>query len=223
MTTPLTQYHVAKDGANLGPYTEEVIEQCLKEGRLTKTDLILCPEKQEWVAIGSATFLGFHSAASLPPLPSSALPPLPAALPSLHSMPEASKMQGATTKPNKENILMSSYYVKCLRNYANFAGRARRKEYWMFFLGNFLLMLAFSLADEFWGTGGILNGLYCLGVLLPNIAVAVRRLHDIDKSGWLLLIGIIPLIGFLVLLALQVRPGTKGVNRFGNDPLLQGS
>ena len=55
MTSKIVEYHVAKDGANLGPYTEEVIEQCLKEGRLTKTDLILCPEKQEWVAIGSAT------------------------------------------------------------------------------------------------------------------------------------------------------------------------
>ena len=91
----------------------------------------------------------------------------------------------------------------CFRNYAVFEGRARRSEYWWFFLFNVLMQGATGLMDAaLFGDDsvGLVNGLYSLAVLLPGLAVAVRRLHDVDRSGWWLLISFIPVIGIVLLI-----------------------
>lgn len=109
----------------------------------------------------------------------------------------------------------------CLRNYAVFQGRARRSEYWWFFLFNLMAQLATGLLDAgLFGVdrSGLFNTLYSLAVLLPGIAVGVRRLHDTDRSGWWLLVFFLPVLGLLLLLAWFARPGTQGPNRFGADP-----
>lgn len=117
-----------------------------------------------------------------------------------------------------------NWYLKVLKNYVGFGGRARRKEYWMFLLFSLLISIALMIADVMFGTldtksgVGLLNGLYSLAVLIPSLAVSVRRLHDRDKSGWWLLIGLIPLIGAIVLLVWFVMEGDRGSNRFGEDP-----
>lgn len=126
-----------------------------------------------------------------------------------------------------------------LRRYVQFSGRSRRKEYWMFAL--FLLIIyiiamaldsmlgfgttsryadvsATGAAAGFNSTGGIITMLTMLAMLLPSLAVGIRRLHDTDRSGWWLLIGLIPLIGTIVLLVFYCSDGTKGPNRFGPDP-----
>ena len=126
-----------------------------------------------------------------------------------------------------------------LRRYVQFSGRSRRKEYWMFAL--FLLivyiiamaldsMLGFGTttryadvsdtgaAAGFNSTGGIITMLAMLAMFLPSLAVGIRRLHDTDRSGWWLLIGLILLIGTIVLLVFYCTDGTKGPNRFGPDP-----
>lgn len=115
----------------------------------------------------------------------------------------------------------------CFAKYVDFSGRASRSEYWWFvlfiLLGNFVL--SFFDAAIF-GTAvdgqpvSVLGGIWSLALLLPSIAVGVRRLHDLDKSGWWLLLVLIPLIGFLVLLFFFVQKGTNGPNRFGPDPLV---
>ena len=116
------------------------------------------------------------------------------------------------------------WYLKVLRNYVGFSGRARRKEYWMFYLVTLLISIGLVIIDSVTGTlnaqvgWGLLSGLYTLAVLLPSIAVSVRRLHDRDKSGWWLLIAFIPLIGGIVLLVWMVMEGDRGDNRFGPDP-----
>lgn len=116
-----------------------------------------------------------------------------------------------------------SWYLAVLKNYVGFSGRARRKEYWFFALFNFIIMLALIFIDVSMmggngGTGvGVLSGLYSLAVLIPSLAVTVRRLHDTDRSGWWILIGIIPLIG-LVLLVFMFLDGTPGNNSYGSDP-----
>ncbi|RUS47311.1 DUF805 domain-containing protein [Cohnella sp. AR92] len=92
------------------------------------------------------------------------------------------------------------WYLKVLKNYAVFSGRARRKEFWMFLLINFIIGLALAIIGSITGTGRALQDLYSLAILIPNLAVSVRRLHDIGRSGWWLLIGLIPLIGAIVLL-----------------------
>lgn len=119
------------------------------------------------------------------------------------------------------------WYMKVLRNYVGFSGRARRREYWMFALVNVLVVIGLMLVDMVIGAFdpvlgiGLLSGIYSLAVLIPGIAVSVRRLHDRDMSGWWLLIALIPLIGGLVLLVLFVLEGTQGENRFGPDPTLE--
>jgi len=109
-----------------------------------------------------------------------------------------------------------NYYLSALKKYAVFNGRARRKEYWYFFLFNIIISLALGLVEGFLGIApyterSILGDLYGLAVLLPSIAVGVRRMHDVNKSGWYLLIPIYNLI-------LTLTEGTKGDNEYGSDP-----
>jgi uncharacterized membrane protein YhaH (DUF805 family) len=117
-----------------------------------------------------------------------------------------------------------NWYLDALKKYATFGGRARRKEYWFFSLFNFLIGLLLAFVDVANGTFneevgmGLVGGIYALAVLLPCIAVSVRRLHDTEHSGWWLLIGLIPVVGWIVLLIFMVREGTRGPNRFGEDP-----
>ncbi len=115
------------------------------------------------------------------------------------------------------------WYLKVLKNYFGFSGRARRKEYWMFFLFNLVIAIVLGIVDNMAGlvsdSGyGVLGSLYALAILIPSIAVGVRRLHDTGRTGWWLLIGLIPLIGAIVLLVFFVLEGTSGPNEYGPDP-----
>ncbi len=117
-----------------------------------------------------------------------------------------------------------NWYLKALRQYADFNGRARRKEYWMFFLFNIILAVAAMLLDNILGIAsgefgyGPLYGIYVLALIIPGLAVGVRRLHDVGKSGWMILISLIPLLGAIWLLVLMVMDSNPGDNRFGPNP-----
>lgn len=100
--------------------------------------------------------------------------------------------------------------MKVLQNYATFSGRARRSEYWYFVLFNVIISFALAFAGNVIGIQGI-DSIYSLAVLIPSIAVGVRRMHDVGKSGWFLLIPIYNLI-------LAITPGTVGDNEYGADP-----
>lgn len=114
------------------------------------------------------------------------------------------------------------WYIEVLKKYAVFEGRSRRKEYWIFVLISSLVLIFLSLIDEMTGwkvwDEGVLSLIYSLAVLVPSLAVLVRRLHDTDRSGWWVLIALIPLIGAITLLVFTVIEGSKGENRFGPDP-----
>jgi uncharacterized membrane protein YhaH (DUF805 family) len=115
----------------------------------------------------------------------------------------------------------------CFRKYADFQGRARRAEYWWFVLFAIIGTVVALLVDALLGaalTGGgmglpVFQAAFSLGIFLPSLAVAIRRLHDTDRSGWWYLIVLVPLIGFIVLIIFFVQRGTEGPNRFGPDPL----
>ncbi|MDF1608745.1 DUF805 domain-containing protein [Hoeflea sp. YIM 152468] len=108
----------------------------------------------------------------------------------------------------------------CFQKYATVEGRARRSEYWWFFLFAFVANVILSLIDGvLFGNAQVLSGIFGLAILLPSIAVGARRLHDTDRSAWWLLLILIPLIGFLVLLWWFVHKGTDGANQYGPDPL----
>jgi uncharacterized membrane protein YhaH (DUF805 family) len=114
------------------------------------------------------------------------------------------------------------WYLAVLKNYAGFSGRARRKEYWMFLLFNTLVSIAIAVIDVVLGLPSILGILYSLGVLVPSIAVGIRRLHDTGRSGWWTFIGLIPLIGWIVLIVFLAQEGTPGENQYGLNPKEQG-
>ena len=121
------------------------------------------------------------------------------------------------------------WYLKVMRdNYANFSGRARRKEYWMYVLVQSIIMIGLMILDSILGLDFELQGislgygyLYLIGVIvhfIPSLAVLVRRLHDVGKSGWFYFIFLIPIIGIIWLLVLYCTEGQKEDNKWGPDP-----
>ena len=124
------------------------------------------------------------------------------------------------------------YYLKVLQNYVNFKDRARRSEYWFFVLFNVIFIAIAAILDNLLGTTfkmdtgngvldlhyGYLYVLYALAVFLPGLAVSVRRLHDVGKSGWFYLIVLIPIIGWIWILVLFFTDSVSGENKWGANP-----
>ena len=125
------------------------------------------------------------------------------------------------------------WYLDVLKKYVVFDGRARRQEFWMFVLFNFIFGIVAAVLDNVFGlkmnnysssyysayvSTGYISMIYSLAVLLPTLAVTVRRLHDIGKSGWMILVGLIPFVGWIWLLVLYVTEGQTGMNQYGPDP-----
>jgi uncharacterized membrane protein YhaH (DUF805 family) len=122
---------------------------------------------------------------------------------------------GGTPSPPLSNPLVSYWKLVVLERYAQFTGRSRRAEFWWYFLANFIISVVLNIligiSSIFW----VLYVIYGLAVLIPGLAVAVRRLHDTDRSGWWLLIGLIPIVGIIVLIVFWATDGNPGPNRYG--------
>jgi uncharacterized membrane protein YhaH (DUF805 family) len=110
-----------------------------------------------------------------------------------------------------------NYYTDVLKKYAVFTGRAGRKEYWMFVLMNIVVSIIVGIVGSIIGTK-ILSDLYVLAVLIPSIAVGIRRLHDTGKSGWWILIGLIPIIGTIIFIVFACQDSQPGDNAYGPNP-----
>ena len=108
-----------------------------------------------------------------------------------------------------------------VKHYADFSGRANRKQFWLYALWLIVVYIAIGVVGAVLGekAGNAFIALAGLALIVPNWAIMVRRLHDTDRSGWWVLISFLPLIGGLILFVFEVLPGTPGVNRFGNQPL----
>jgi uncharacterized membrane protein YhaH (DUF805 family) len=141
----------------------------------------------------------------------------------------------------QQGRLAMEWMLLPLKRYAQFSGRSRRKEYWMYTLFIILAGIVLSIVDSILGLGGhavltsetspsgafygglvnrgLLSNLFTLATFIPGLAVAVRRLHDTNRSGWWFLLVFIPLIGAIVLLIWFCTAGTPGPNNYGNDPL----
>jgi uncharacterized membrane protein YhaH (DUF805 family) len=105
------------------------------------------------------------------------------------------------------------WFIKCFKQYADFKGRARRKEYWMFTLINGILGFVIGLLGL-----SILSWIYSIAVFIPSLAVCVRRIHDIGKSAWWILLFLIPVIGWIWLIILFVQDSQPGENQWGENP-----
>jgi uncharacterized membrane protein YhaH (DUF805 family) len=118
-----------------------------------------------------------------------------------------------------------NWYFDVIKKYAQFEGRARRKEYWYFTLFNLIVVMVLFFFDYSIGVSslewgfGILSGIYSLAMMIPSIAVAVRRLHDTDRTGWWFLLFIVPYIGGIAMIIMLTRVGTSGINQYGEDPI----
>jgi len=140
-------------------------------------------------------------------------------IPGIELLDEA---EGTGESAKQEKIM--NWYITVLKKYAVFNERARRKEYWFFFLFNVIISIALTFIDEATGSFdaksgmGLLGGIYGLALLIPSIAVAVRRLHDTGRSGWWLFIVVIPLIGVIVLLVFLAQDSKPGKNQYGPNP-----
>ncbi|HEV2133005.1 MAG TPA: DUF805 domain-containing protein [Terracidiphilus sp.] len=119
------------------------------------------------------------------------------------------------------------WYLRVWQRYAEFTGRSRRMEYWMFTLIHSIIILVLCLGITGFGilklpfvgaASGLIAAAYSLAALIPCFAVTVRRLHDTDKSGWWILICLVPVIGSIALLVMTVLDGTRGANQYGADP-----
>ncbi|MEC3912329.1 DUF805 domain-containing protein [Sphingobium sp. CR2-8] len=122
------------------------------------------------------------------------------------------------------------YMLLPLRRYADFSGRSRRKEYWMFFLGYMLAAIALGIVGVILGgfpSGQASGGASLMVILLlvlvavliiPSFAVQVRRFHDQNRSGWFVLLNFVPYVGGIIVLVFMCLDGTRGENRFGPDP-----
>lgn len=122
------------------------------------------------------------------------------------------------------------WYLAAWKKYAVFSGRSRRKEYWDFVLLNSLASIILSIIDSNIGASintdygigiGILSSLFSLAILVPNLAVSVRRLHDTNHSGWWLFLGLIPLLGGIVLLVFYLTDSQPGDNQYGPNPKVE--
>ena len=117
-----------------------------------------------------------------------------------------------------------NWYIEVMKKYSVFSGRARRSEYWFFVLINILISIILGFVATMTGIMGagmhlgILSGLYSLAMIIPSLAVSVRRLHDTNRSGWWLLICLVPLIGLIILLVFMLLDSTPGENQYGPNP-----
>lgn len=119
-----------------------------------------------------------------------------------------------------------NWYAVVLRKYAEFNGRARRTEYWMFTLISMLISWTLSIvsfgfsSDSYYDGDTILSlsSFYSLAVFIPSLAVAVRRLHDTNRSGWFLLLCLIPIVGWIILLVFLATEGQNSDNQYGKNP-----
>lgn len=112
-------------------------------------------------------------------------------------------------------MLINAWKLVVLERYAQFEGRAGRAEYWWFVLADFILMFVLSVLAQAASVFYIVYFLAALALFVPSLAVAIRRLHDTGRSGWFLLVGLIPLVGWIIVIVLLVGESTPGSNEYG--------
>jgi uncharacterized membrane protein YhaH (DUF805 family) len=221
------------DGARnqQGPVALAEIERLIRSGAIRRDTLVWYAGMPDWRPAGQVNDLAsLFTQAAPPPRPPGA--PSPPPFTGAGASPRAAAIGGAYPGPGPqapagqygsgERMGFGGAIATCFRKYVDFTGRARRPEFWFFFLFYMIVIIGLIAIDVivFGPENGILplTWLAALAMFLPILAVAVRRLHDQDHSGWMVLIYLIPLIGPIVVLVLMCLQGTPGANRFGPEP-----
>jgi uncharacterized membrane protein YhaH (DUF805 family) len=167
-------------------------------------------------------FASLFARASPPPRPPTAAPPVQRTVPNAGAYQGQVRAAQAPQYGSAQSMGFGGAIKTCFGKYATFSGRARRPEFWWWFLFYYLVLFGLSLVDLAIAAAGgpsFLSLLAILALILPTLAAQVRRLHDTDRSGWFLLLTLIPLIGIIILIVFWCQRGTDGPNRFGSDDL----
>jgi uncharacterized membrane protein YhaH (DUF805 family) len=189
------RWHVAIDGTQHGPLTADEIRA---RGALPATALVWTDGMADWQPVAATPLAAMLAAAPAAPAPMGA-----------PSLAPGGPMTGAARGgPAPANVGFVDAIKICFAKYIDFSGRASRPEFWWFMLFNVILAVLTGWID-------FVGPLISLALLLPNIAVGVRRLHDTDRAGWWYLLAFVPLIGAIVLIVFWAQKGTPGPNRFG--------
>lgn len=198
-------WHFVEGSKRAGPFTEEEMRVFVRQGRVRSDTLVWCDGMTDWMPLHQSKGAALLLAAERPVV--QAVPP----------MPRGGFSENVTvTEGSGPGRPMGFFEAisSCFSKYAQFSGRASRSELWYFALFYFLCALAVGGLEGIGSTDGSAAGLVFLGFLLPSLAVAVRRLHDTDRSGWWLFIHFVPLVGAIVLLVFYCLAPTPGRNRF---------
>jgi uncharacterized membrane protein YhaH (DUF805 family) len=225
-SSPTVEWHYVVGTEKQGPISEPALIAKIKSGELEKRTKIWKEGLPKWILLENTPFIASLPKVGPPPLdqvetgkPGDAEKPgsRPPLNPSFTRSQEPltgggvgrDEYQGSN--PGTEIGRFMNWYVEVLKNYAVFNGRAGRKGYWMFIMISFAIYLALFIIEGLLGGAGVLAGIYSLAILVPTIALGVRRMHDTDHNGWFLLIPIYNLL-------LAVTEGQRGNNHFGSDP-----
>ncbi len=200
-------YHAAKD-AQEGPFTLDQVRALYNSGTLTSDTLVWSKGMEQWEKLSSTPLAGILAANSDP-----------ASIGTVPAFP-------GTQLPPFVNMAVAPGFTDavriCLRKFLDFSGRATRPEYWYFVLFGLLASIVASVLDAIiFGFGNNIapiNLLVSLALLIPSASVAVRRLHDTDRSAWWLLILLVPIIGLITIIVFMCFAGTPGRNRFDVPP-----
>lgn len=206
------------DGARnqQGPAPAAEIARLVRNGTIRRDTLIWYAGMPDWRPAGQVN--EFASLFTHAPRPSG--PPMQRTVPNAGAYQGQPRQAQASDYGPAKDMGFVDAIKTCFSKYVDFKGRARRPEYWWWVLFNVLVSIVLGLVDLALAAvhvPGVLSNLASLVFLLPSLAVGVRRLHDTDRSGWWLLLWLIPLIGWIIVIVFLCQRGTDGPNRFGSD------
>jgi uncharacterized membrane protein YhaH (DUF805 family) len=224
---PVECYFVDPANKQQGPVGSADIVRLVRNGTIRRDTLIWYTGMQDWRPAGEVSGLASLFGGAAPPAqsPPRPRPPASSQAPAAggYAAPQVQAHAQAYATDGAPSMNFVDAVKTCFRKYVDFNGRARRSEYWWFILFYTLLMIALIILDTVIALAGlplsVLTTLGSLAMFLPSLSAVVRRLHDTDRSGWMFLIGLIPLVGGIILLVFTCQRGTPGDNRFGPDPL----
>ncbi|MDO4431142.1 MAG: DUF805 domain-containing protein [Lonepinella koalarum] len=205
-------FYYENNGANMGPVSSDEIIELAKNGTLNRNSLIWREGYEDWKKLSESEI----DVSFLPP-------PMKQTPPPMKSNSSAGVNIASLPKISGDNVFIQ-YFVGNFKNYINFKGRARRKEFWFFSLFYFLIYLGLSIIEGVFSMLlrthyiGVLPLLFGLASIIPSLGLSFRRLHDTDRSAWWLLLHLIPLIGSIVIIIFCCLDSQAGENRYGANP-----
>jgi uncharacterized membrane protein YhaH (DUF805 family) len=220
--TEAAAWYYVSDSEKHGPLSVEQMTDLIRTGSLDADTLVWSSDMAEWTPLARSPLGELAQSGGLADARPATAPSSAATTAGARAQTAAAPSVGPTAVADRRVSGFVDAIATCLRQYATFSGRAARPEYWYFVLFNIMVAIASTVLDVmiFDPTAEFspINSLTSLALLLPSLAVAARRLHDVDRTAWWILLFLIPVIGWLIAILFLVQRGSPGTNRFGPPP-----